>query len=122
MSESAYLLPVLLGLVLVAVVACLLLLLRKPAPAATDNNEVPVLRERLAAREQEIARLQQQLGCLQAQMQQEQETAITLRERLSRQETLLQEERNQGVEKLALLQKAREQMTLEFRNLANEIL
>lgn len=121
MSESAYLLPVLLGLVLVVGVACLVLLLRKPV-SATDQSELPILRERLAGREQEITRLQQQLGSLQAQMQQEHEVAIALRERLTRQETLLQEERNQGAEKIALLQKAREQMTLEFRNLANEIL
>jgi DNA recombination protein RmuC len=122
MSESAYLLPILLGLVLAAVVACLALLLRKPTQALLEQSELPILRERLAGREQEISRLQQQLTNLQAQMQQEQEAAITLRERLSRQETLLQEERNQGAEKIALLQKAREQMTLEFRNLANEIL
>ncbi len=122
MSESAFLLPVLLGLVLVAVVACLLLLLRKPAQFLTDHNEVPVLRERLAAREQEIARLQQQLDNVHGQMQQEREAVMALRERLTRQETLLQEERNQGQEKIALLQKAREQMSLEFRNLANEIL
>jgi DNA recombination protein RmuC len=122
MSESAYLLPVLVGLVLIAVVACLLLLLRKPAQVPVDQHELPVLRERLAARELEIARLQQQLASVQGQMQQEHETLITLRERLTRQETLLQEERSQGQEKVALLQAARAQMNLEFRNLANEIL
>ena len=122
MSESAPLLAILLGLVLVAVVACLWLLLRKPASASSDQSEVPVLRERLSAREHEIARLQQQLSDLNLQLQQEREAAIALRERLTRQETLLQEERNQSQEKVALLQQAREQMNLEFRNLANEIL
>lgn len=123
MSESGFLLlPVLLGLVLVAVCACLWLLLRKPATAQVDHSEVAVLRERLASREQEIERLQQALGSLQAATKQEHDTAIALREKLSRQEALLEEERHQGAEKVALLQKAREQMTLEFRNLANEIL
>ncbi len=122
MSESAPLLAILLGLVLVAVVACLWLLLRKPASASSDQSEVPVLRERLSAREHEIARLQQQLSDLNLQLQQEREAAIALRERLTRQETLLQEERNHSQEKVALLQQAREQMNLEFRNLANEIL
>jgi DNA recombination protein RmuC len=88
MSESTYLLSILLGLILVAVVGCLVLLLRKPAPpAAADPGEALVLRERLTARDQEIARLQQQLDNFQAQLLQ-----------------------------------AREQMNLEFRNLANEIL
>lgn len=122
MSESAPLLAILLGLVLVAVVACLWLLLRKPAQATSDQSEVPVLRERLSAREQEISRLQHQLSDMHTQLQQERETAIALRERLTRQETLLQEERNQSQEKVVLLQQAREQMNLEFRNLANEIL
>lgn len=126
MSESALLLPILLGLVLAAVAACLYLLLRKPSAALSsalsDQSEVPVLRERLSAREHAISQLQQQLNQLQAQLQQERETAITLRERLTRQETLLQEERNQSQEKVTLLQQAREQMNLEFRNLANEIL
>ena len=123
MSESAYMLPLLLGIILLAVVGCLVLLLRKPTQASTvDNAEVPVLRERLDAREQEISRLQQQVSELQAQLQQEHTNAISLRERLTRQETLLQEERTQGAEKVALLQQAREQMNLEFRNLANDIL
>lgn len=123
MSESSYLLSALLGLILLAVAGCLVLLLRKPSVTVTgDQGEAPVLRERLDAREQEIARLQQQVDSLRSQLQQEHESAIGLRERLTRQETLLQEERNQGVEKIALLQKAREQMNLEFRNLANEIL
>jgi DNA recombination protein RmuC len=122
MSESASLLTILLGLILLAVVGCLVLLLRKPAPTAAADGEAPVLRERLDAREQEISRLQQQVDSLRTQLQQEHESAIGLRERLTRQETLLQEERNQGAEKIALQQQAREQMNLEFRNLANEIL
>lgn len=122
MSESAYLLPVLLGLVLVAVCACLWLLLRKPAATPADHSEIAVLRERLTAREQEIERLQQALSSLQAATKQEHDTAIALREKLSRQEALLEEERSQSAEKIRLLNQAREQMTLEFRNLANEIL
>lgn len=124
MSESAFslLLPILLGFVLVAVCGCLWLLLRKPAAAQVDHSEVAVLRERLVAREQDIERLQQALGSLQAATKQEHDTVIALREKLSRQDALLDEERNQGAEKVRLLQQAREQMTLEFRNLANDIL
>ncbi len=122
MSESALLLPTLLGLVLLAVAACLYLLLRRPAPGQGDHGEIPVLRERVSAREQAIAELQQQLNQLQTQLQQEREAAITLRERLSRQDTLLQESRNRHQEQIVLLQSAREQMNLEFRNLADEIL
>ncbi|MDY6983826.1 MAG: DNA recombination protein RmuC, partial [Pseudomonadota bacterium] len=123
MSESvSLLLPALLGLVLAAVCGCLWLLLRKPAVAQVDHSEVAVLRERLVAREQEIERLQQALGSLQAATKQEHDTVIALREKLSRQDALLDEERNQSAEKIRLLQQAREQMTLEFRNLANDIL
>ena len=57
MSEpTSLLLPILLGLVLVAVGACLWLLLRKPALAPVDTGELAALRERLVAREEEIAR------------------------------------------------------------------
>jgi DNA recombination protein RmuC len=124
MTASAPLLNLLLlGLVLVAVAVCLVLLVRASRSAqAGATSEIPVLHERLSAREHEIAQLQQQLGQVQSQLQQEREVAITLRERLSRQETLVGEERNQSQEKIRLLQSAREQMTLEFRNLANEIL
>jgi DNA recombination protein RmuC len=122
MTESASFLLPLLVVVLAAVAACIVLLLRKPTQAPSDQTEIPVLRERLSAREYEIGQLQQQLNQLQTQLQQEREVAITLRERLARQEALLQEERNQGQEKIALLQQAREQMNLEFRNLASEII
>lgn len=116
----------LLGAVLLVAIACLILLLRKNSAATTTTltaaAEIPVLHERLAARDTEIRQVQQQLLAAQAQLQQEREATLGLRDRLSRQETLLTEERNQHHEKLQLLQNAREQMSLEFRNLANEIL
>lgn len=120
MPASAPLLTLLLlGALLLLVGACLWLLARIPRTTAA---ELPVLRERLAAREAELQQLQQQLEQQHRTLGQEREAAIALRERLAGQDTLLQQERIQQQEKLQMLLAAREQMTLEFRNLANEIL
>jgi len=124
MPASAPLLTLLLGallLLLLLVGACLWLLARS-SRTTMAAEELPVLHERLAAREAELQQLQQQLEQQQRILQQEREAAIALRERLAGQTTLLQQERIQQQDKLQMLLAAREQMTLEFRNLANEIL
>lgn len=117
---------ILLGILVLLAAACLYVLLRKNSSAAlaaqTAAAELPVLHERLAARAAGIDQVQQQLLAAQAQLQQERDATLVLRERLARQETQLVEARNQHHEKIQLLHTAREQMSLEFRNLANEIL
>lgn len=127
MSDSL-LVQLLLGALLVLMLVSLWLLLRRPAVAANMESNA-TLRERLAARdaalsagEAQVQELQQQLQELGQQLTQEREAAVGLREKLSSRDTLLQQERQQHTEKLHLLQSAREQMQLEFRNLANEIL
>lgn len=103
--------------------ACLLLLLRSSSAANSQSHtSVAVLEERLLARENEIQLLQKQLLAEKGQLQQELTASLDLRDRFSRQETLLQQERIQNQEKLLLLSSAREQMSLEFKTLANEIL
>jgi len=111
----------LLGALLLLVAACLWLLARTPRTTAPPDD-LPVLHERLAGREAEVQRLHQALQQQTMLLAQEREGATALRERLAAQDTLLQQERLQQQEKLQLLQEAREQMTLQFRNLANEIL
>ena len=81
-----------------------------------------VLEERLLFRQQESERLEEQLNKSQADLGAANEKITSLREAVTRFETQLAEERNQGREKLQLLENAREKMTLEFKNLANEIL
>src|SRR5690606_33462341 len=87
-----------------------------------DTENSATLRERLAAREAALTTLEAQLQELRQQLLLEREATVGLREKLSSRDTLLQQERQQHDEKLQLLQSAREQMQLEFRNLANEIL
>lgn len=59
---------------------------------------------------------------LQDKLDQERSVSTDLKVELSRQQTLLQEERNNHHEKLKALEDSRALMTAEFKNLANEIL
>ncbi len=59
---------------------------------------------------------------LQEKLDQERNLATDLKVELSRQQTLLQEEQNNHLEKLKSLEDSRLLMTAEFKNLANEIL
>lgn len=81
-----------------------------------------VLEERLQFRQQENERLEEQLNKSHIDLGEANEKIASLREAVSRLETQLDEERSQGKEKLQLLENAREKMSLEFKNLANEIL
>jgi DNA recombination protein RmuC len=87
-----------------------------------DPARLAVLEERLQSRENEINALKEELAAERSRLQQEQFEGRGLQEKLSRQETLLQQERISHEEKLRLLQGAREQLTHEFKSLANEIL
>ena len=123
----AELIPML-TLVLLGILVALCLVLairfpRKDAVVQPDNTaELAVLQERIATKEADLLHQQQRLEESQTKLTLERETGIGLRERVSHLETLLQQERLQQQEKLTLVHNAREQMSLEFRNLANEIL
>jgi len=118
-TDLTLLVPVLFAALFLLVFIWLLLVLQR---SRRSESALAVMQERLQAREAEIAQLQQRHTQYHQQLEQEREAAIILRERLSGQQTLLEQERSQSQEKLALLQGAREQMGHEFRNLANEIL
>jgi DNA recombination protein RmuC len=125
--------------------AAVWLLLRNQADGAYRRGRDEVLaqleraQQQLGEREAELARLRvdlrQQLElrakaeekALQAaqladQLRAAQEDNVRLREKTSTLGTQLAEERKQAEEKLKLLNDAREQLTIQFRNLANEIL
>jgi len=85
-----------------------------------DSDDV--LRERLESRQLEIEKLQDQAQTVQGDYLEANEKISSLRETVSRLETQLSEERSQNHEKIHLLENAREKMSLEFKNLANEIL
>lgn len=82
----------------------------------------PVLEERLQFRQEENDKLAAQLEKAHQEIDEANEKTASLREDVTRLETQLREERNQNQEKLQLLENAREKMSLEFKNLANDIL
>ncbi len=119
------------------VIVCLILAFRLPrknTEAQPDTRaEMAVLQERISSREADLINHKQLIEDSYKKLALEQASALSLREKISHLETLLQQERMQHQDKLALfqnahnqmnleVQKAREQMNLEFRNLANEIL
>ena len=120
MTESEIII-VLLAVAMAAVLCLILIQLRKNT--LKQGHESPeVLQERIQAREAEIERLGNQYHDLKLELDNSIQSNNALRDQLSRQEVLLKEERTRSQEKIETLQNAREQMNLEFKNLANEIL
>jgi len=78
--------------------------------------------ERLTTRESELQRVQQLLTKVEQQLVQEQASVQTLREQLARAETLREQEGKAHEEKLRLLNEAREALSLQFKQLAGDIL
>ena len=113
---------------------------------AEAEGQLELLRQQLAARDGELERLraehrrelelrakaeavggravqlERKLAEQTAQCAALQQENATLRERISRLDAQLEQERRQGEEKLRLLDEAREQLTLQFKQLANDIL
>ena len=98
------------------------LLMRSASGKSVGGESVDVLKERLQSRQLEIQKLHDQYHASQRDLLAANEKMASLRETVSRLETRLQEEQSQHQEKLQLLENAREKMSMEFRNLANEIL
>jgi len=98
------------------------LLTRSSGDRGLGGESGEVLKERLQFRQLEIQKLQDQNQISHRELQTANEKIAGLREDVSRLETRLQEEQNQHQEKIQLLENAREKMSLEFKNLANEIL
>ena len=80
-----------------------------------------ILEERLDARGQEVRALNVRLREAEQELRQIAQTLSAATVRNAELETRLSEERKQANEKLALLQEAREQLRLEFQNLAHRI-
>lgn len=97
------------------------LLLRSSGTGGIGGDSPEVLRERLQARQLDNQKLQDQVQTTGKELQAAVEKIAALRETVSRLETQLKEEQSQHQEKIRLLEDAREKMSLEFRNLANEI-
>lgn len=117
MEMPEYLIPVI-SAALAAIVTLLLLQIR----LGRQGRELAVLNERLQAKETETAALQGELERLNSENSSLQESSAELREQISRLQGDLSNERKQFDEKLSLLEAAREQMSLQFKDLANQIL
>jgi len=130
MSDAGVILAVMAG-VLIGIVGALLMLTGKNRQMAELKDSIrgfeenaAALREKLdteverrAAAEEKSSRLP---GLEQGLEKAAQENAA-LQTKLSELETRLEDERRNALEKLALLQEAREQLKMEFQNVANKI-
>jgi DNA recombination protein RmuC len=110
------------ALLLLALLASLFFLVRKNKRLAEQQTTLGELSSRLASRETELQMTQQRSSLLEGQLEQQLQTTQQLREQQARLESNLHAERQNHHEKMQLLLQAREQMTLEFRQLAGDIL
>lgn len=114
--------PELLAVAAIALVlgtVCILVLLRRPPDL---SGTVATLEERVNARQAELDVKNARLAALDADLAASQESASRYREQIAQLQTTLEQERRQATEKLALLNDSREQMTLQFKAIAAEIL
>ena len=120
MTTVTLIIIVLLSVLILLAIYSVYLLSNKSKNSVGDSVEV--LKERLQSRQLEIEKLLTDGQAIHSDFQQVTEKNSLLRESVSRLETQLAEERSQNQEKIQLLENAREKMSLEFKNLANEIL
>ena len=120
MTTATMIIIVLLSVLILLAIYSVFLLSNKNKTRESDS--IDVLKERLQSRQLEIEKLQNDSQSINSDFQQVTEKNSLLRESVSRLETQLAEERSQNQEKIQLLENAREKMSLEFKNLANDIL
>ena len=111
----------LVALLLVLFALCLGLWLFFSSRNRNQLTRIAVLDERLAGREADLVRHRALQEELERRLQEETVRSRELQEQVSRQDTLLQQEALRYEDKIRLLKEAREQMSMEFRALANEI-
>lgn len=109
----------LLAIALLLGLVSLLQYLRRPRDL---SGQLAVLEERLSARQDELETKSARVQALEQELGELGEAGIRLREQIAQLQTSLSQERRQTEEKLALLQDSREQMSLQFKALASEIL
>ncbi len=115
----------LLALVVVAslvLLACLVTFLFTHRKVTDRDQQIATLAERLQGKDEELQLLQHDLRTSTSRESELQQSNSALREQLARLQSELSSERQKFDEKLALLENAREQMSLQFKQLASEIL
>ena len=103
----------------IAALVALLQYLRRPVD---QSAQLAVLDERLGAKTMELAERGARVQALESELSALAETGVRHREQIAQLQTLIEQERKQTDEKLVLLNNSREQMTLEFKTIASEIL
>lgn len=114
--------PALVALATLAVILaalCILLFVRRPPD---QSGTIAVLEERLQSRQMEIDSQNQRIKALLEESAALSEFSTRYREQITQLQTTLEQERRLTAEKLTLLNDSREQMTLQFKAIANEIL
>ncbi|MDT8428220.1 MAG: DNA recombination protein RmuC [Pseudomonadales bacterium] len=90
--------------------------------SAEYRSQLALQQEQLDGKDREINTIRQHEQELQQELQTLNAANISHREEIAQLKTLLTQEQQHSVEKLHLLQQAKEQMTLEFKQLAGDIL
>ena len=106
----------------VLVLAVLITYLLVDSRVSKRDLEIAMLAERLQGKEEETNVLQGEIRLLEQQTMGLNADNTHLREQVVRLQTELTSERQKFEEKLTILEDAREQMTLQFKNLASDIL
>jgi len=107
------------AITLVLGIVCVVLFLRRPPDL---SGVVATLEERVNARQAELDVKAGRLAALETDIALLQENASRYREQIAHLQTTLEQERLQSSEKLSLLNDSREQMTLQFKAIAADIL
>ena len=110
MNDAGIILAVMAGVLAIIVIVLLL-------GAAKIREKLASEAERRAVAEEKSSRV----PVLEENLDKAKQENILLQTRMSELETRLEDERKNGEEKLSLLQEARDQLKLEFQNVANKI-
>lgn len=87
-----------------------------------QSGPLAVLEERLSAKQSEYDALQARIQAIDAEKAVLTESELSNREHIAQLKTQLEQQQKQNQEKLQLLNDSREQMTLQFKSIASEIL
>jgi len=114
--------PEVLAFAAISAILAIVSLLQYVRRAPNQSGELAVLQERLSAKQAECDALAQRLQSSDEDKSQLLESDVRHREGIAQLKTQLEQEQKQNHEKLQLLNDSREQMTLQFKSIASEIL
>ncbi|MGJ8690110.1 MAG: DNA recombination protein RmuC [Gammaproteobacteria bacterium] len=114
--------PEVLAFAAISAILAIVSLLQYVRRAPNQAGDMAVMEERLSAKQAQCDALAQRLHSLEEDKSQLLESDVRHRESIAQLKTQLEQEQKQNHEKLQLLNDSREQMTLQFKSIASEIL